>query len=98
VAGALLALGTNNSTPAHTPAPALAAAGAATTPARIRRLIADPPPLNARHRLAGITGVAAVLLLPLIIAAAPAATGSGIDYCPLPTPPNCTMAHCPYGS
>lgn len=87
VAQALLAI-------AAGPAPAAAlGAGGGSTPARIRRLIDDPAPLRARQRLAGATGVGALLLVPLIIAAGPAAAATGRNYC---QPAQQTAAACPH--
>jgi Zn-dependent protease with chaperone function len=79
VAEALLALSR-----CPTPAAALGAGGTG-TPARIRRLIDGPVPLRRRDRLAGGTGVAALLLLPLVIALGPAAASTGMHYCPVKT-------------
>ncbi|NUP53995.1 MAG: M56 family metallopeptidase [Catenulispora sp.] len=87
VAHALLAI-------AAGPAPAAAlGAGGSSTPARIRRLIDDPAPLHRRQRLAGTTGVGALLLLPLIIATGPAAAATGMNYCPAAQQ---TAAACPH--
>jgi len=91
VAHALLAIAAG-----PTPAAALGAGGAS-TPARIRRLIEDPAPLRRRQRLAGATGIGALLLLPLIIAAGPAAAAAGMNYCPAAqqTTPACPHnGHC----
>jgi Zn-dependent protease with chaperone function len=75
VAGALLNLG------AGIPAVALGAAGTADA-ARVRRLI-DGPAAISRTRAAAVTSaVAAVVLVPLLLLAGPAASARGMNYCP----------------
>jgi len=75
VAGALLNLG------AGVPAAALGAAGTADA-ARVRRLI-DGPAAIGRTRAAAVTSaVAAVVLVPLLLLAGPAASARGMNYCP----------------
>lgn len=72
VAAALLAL----SAPA--PATALGAGGSATA-ARIRRLIAAPPPLSRAGTAGAMMTVAAMLALPLVLLAGPALIDAGQD-------------------
>ncbi len=75
VAGALLSMG------AGVPAAALGAAGTADA-GRVRRLI-DGPAAISRTRAAAVTStVAAVLLVPLLLLAGPAASARGMNYCP----------------
>jgi Zn-dependent protease with chaperone function len=75
VAGALLNLG------AGVPAAALGASGTADA-ARVRRLI-DGPAAISRTRAAAVTSaVAAVVLVPLLLLAGPAASARGMNYCP----------------
>ena len=74
VAGALLNLG------AVVPAAALGATGTADA-ARVRRLI-DGPAAIGRTRVAGLAvGVAASVLVPLLLLAGPAASAWGMTYC-----------------
>jgi Zn-dependent protease with chaperone function len=75
VAEALLNLGTG------APAAALGAAGTADAE-RVRRLIEGPPALS-RTRAAAVTStLAAVVIVPLLLLAGPAASVRGMNYCP----------------
>ncbi len=75
VAGALLNLG------AGVPAAALGAAGTADA-ARVRRLIDGPAAIGRTRAAAVASAVAAVVLVPLLLLAGPAASARGMNYCP----------------
>ena len=75
VAGALLNLG------AVVPAAALGAAGTADA-ARVRRLIDGPAALSRTRAVSIAFTAAAVLLVPLLLLTAPAASARGMNYCP----------------
>ncbi len=78
VAAALLAVAG-----ARAPASGLAAGGP-TTAVRVRRMLAPARPVGLAGRILGTIAVAAALLLPVAVAAAPAAAATRLDYCPLP--------------
>src|SRR6266700_2982705 len=75
VAGALLSLG------AGVPAAALGATGTADA-ARVRRLIDGPAAIGRTRAAAVASAVAAVVLVPLLLLAGPAASARGMNYCP----------------
>ena len=75
VAGALLNLG------AGVPAAALGAAGTADA-ARVRRLIDGPAAISRTRAASVMFAAAAVVLVPLLLLAGPAASASGMNYCP----------------
>lgn len=67
----------------RTPAAALGAAGTASA-ARVRRLLAPRRRLGVMRTGFAAVGCAAVLAIPVGLAAAPAAAVAGMPYCPLP--------------
>jgi len=75
VAGALLSMG------AGVPAAALGAAGTADA-GRVRRLIDGPAAIGRTRAAAVASAVAAVVLVPLLLLAGPAASARGMNYCP----------------
>jgi len=75
VAGALLNLG------AGAPAAALGAAGTADA-ARVRRLIDGPAAISRTRAVSVAFSAAAVVLVPLLLLAGPAASARGMNYCP----------------
>jgi Zn-dependent protease with chaperone function len=75
VAGALLNLG------AGAPAAALGAAGTADA-ARVRRLIDGPAAISRTRVLSVAATAAAVVLVPVLLLAGPAASATGMNYCP----------------
>ncbi len=64
--------------------PAALAAGGPTALARVRRLLAPAPPLGTIRSAAGVALVAALLAVPVVVAAAPAAAVAGMTYCAVP--------------
>jgi len=68
---------------ARAPAAGLAAGGP-TAVARVRRMLAPARPVSPAARILASTAVVATLLLPVAVAAAPAAAATRLDYCPLP--------------
>jgi Zn-dependent protease with chaperone function len=65
------------------PAEALAAGGA-TAVARVQRLLTPARPLGRVRTAVACLSIAAVLALPLLVAAAPAVAAAAVHYCPLP--------------
>jgi Zn-dependent protease with chaperone function len=76
VAGALLAMG------APLAGAAALGAGGSSVASRVRRLLAAPAPLSRAAAAVGALAVAALVMFPLLVAAAPAAVAHGEDYCP----------------
>jgi len=68
---------------ARAPAAGLAAGGP-TAVARVRRMLAPARPVSLPARILATAAVTAALLLPVAVAAAPAAAATRLDYCPLP--------------
>lgn len=64
------------------PASALAAGGPAAL-ARIQRLVTPHRPLGMGHRAAVVLALAALIVLPVVVAAAPAVFAAQLPYCPL---------------
>jgi hypothetical protein len=60
------------------------AAGGATTAARVQRLLTPARPLGRVRTAVACLSMAAVLVLPLLVAAAPAVAAAAVHYCPLP--------------
>jgi hypothetical protein len=73
----------------------LATSGGSTTAARIRRLLAEPQPASRKTTAAGFAGVAALVLLPVLLLAGPATAVMPQNACEFPT--DCTNLHlsCP---
>ncbi len=77
---------------AGAPAASLAASGGHVA-GRVRRLLGPQRPLHRAAVWAGVLGAAAVLALPLVLAAEPAMAATSMNACPLPDAPVAGAAH-----